>query len=626
MWHGVWRPDWGDEKTQVRFEWPLLRRVFAYFIPYWPRAGLVIACIVLGALLGLAPVYVTKDLVDFLAPGGHAGAFSLGPIHGRAGGALHGNGVTVVALLVAVMIVASLAGGLVGVVQSYFSNTISQGIMFDLRNQLFARMLRQSVSFFTRTRTGDVMSRLSNDVNGVQSVVSDTVFNLVQNLITLAVTIGAMVQLDWKLTIAALAVVPAFMLPTRRVGRATFDARKRTQGKLSELTAYMQEVLGISGILLVKAFVRQRAENKRFRALNADLRDLNVRQAMIGRWFFMLMGVLGTAGPAVLWLYGGYLVVTGQLASVGTVVTFATVLLAKLYGPVGSIANLQVNVVGSLALFQRLFEYLDLPLEIEDRPGARELADVAGRVEFEDVTFSYATKGRPALDSVSFSIEPGQLVALVGRSGAGKTTVTSLIPRFYEPQRGVVRVDGQDIRDVTLESLGRQIGIVFQDTFLFHASVRDNLLYVRPEASEEEMVAAARAAYIHDFIESLPQGYDTLVGERGHRLSGGEKQRLAIARVILKDPRILILDEATSNLDSESERFIQAALKPLFEGRTSIVIAHRLSTILAADQILVFDKGRLVEQGRHFDLLSKPGVYARLYESQFRTEGQLVAG
>ena len=347
---------------------------------------------------------------------------------------------------------------------------------------------------------------------------------------------------------------------------------------------------------------------------------------MIGRWFFMLMGVLGTAGPAVLWLYGGYLVVTGQLASVGTVVTFATVLLAKLYGPVGSIANLQVNVVGSLALFQRLFEYLDLPLEIEDRPGARELADVAGRVEFEDVTFSYATKGRPALDSVSFSIEPGQLVALVGRSGAGKTTVTSLIPRFYEPQRGVVRVDGQDIRDVTLESLGRQIGIVFQDTFLFHASVRDNLLYVRPEASEEEMVAAARAAYIHDFIESLPQGYDTLVGERGHRLSGGEKQRLAIARVILKDPRILILDEATSNLDSESERFIQAALKPLFEGRTSIVIAHRLSTILAADQILVFDKGRLVEQGRHFDLLSKPGVYARLYESQFRTEGQLVAG
>ncbi|MGH7775746.1 MAG: ABC transporter ATP-binding protein, partial [Candidatus Dormibacterales bacterium] len=488
MWHGVWRPDWGDEKTQVRFEWPLMRRVFSYFIPYSRRAALVLGCILVGAVLGLAPVYVTKDLVDFLAPGprGGAGAFDLGPIHGQAGGALHGGGVAVVLLLVAVMIVASLAGGLIGVVQSYFSNTISQGIMYDLRNQLFARMLRQSVAFFTRTRTGDVMSRLSNDVNGVQSVVSDTVFNLVMNVVTLAVTIGAMVQLDWKLTIAALAVVPAFMLPTRRVGRATFDARKRTQGKLSELTAYMQEVLGISGILLVKAFVRQRAENGRFRTLNASLRDLNVRQTMIGRWFFMLMGVLGTAGPAVLWLYGGYLVVSGQLASVGTVVTFATVLLAKLYGPVGSIANLQVNVVGSLALFQRLFEYLDLPLEIDDRPGAHELADASGRVDFEDVTFAYGAKGRPALESVSFSIEPGELVALVGPSGAGKTTVTSLIPRFYEPQRGVVRVDGEDIRDVTLESLGRQIGIVFQDTFLFHASVRENLLYVRPEATQEE--------------------------------------------------------------------------------------------------------------------------------------------
>ncbi|MGH7904279.1 MAG: ABC transporter ATP-binding protein [Candidatus Dormibacteraceae bacterium] len=620
MWHGVWRPDWGEDAPQARFEWPLLQRVFSYFGPYWAKASLVIALILVGAVVGLAPVYVTKDLVDFLSRRPTAAGLLLPHKQVFAIGPFQGQGVEVVLVLVVILILAAVIGGLLGVLQSYFSNTISQGIMYDLRNQLFRRILRQSVAFFTRTRTGDVMSRLSNDVNGVQSVVSDTVFSLIQNAITLAVTIGAMVQLDWKLTIAALAVVPAFMMPTRRVGRATFNARKRTQSKLSELTAYMQEVLGISGILLVKAFVRQEAESRKFRGLNGDLRDLNVRQTMIGRWFFMLMAVLGTAGPAVLWLYGGYLIISGQLSSVGTVVTFATVLLAKLYGPVGSIANLQVNVIGSLALFQRLFEYLDLPLEITDRAGARDLGQASGGVDFEQVSFSYGPKGRPALQDVSFAIEPGQLIALVGPSGAGKTTVTSLLPRFYDPQAGVIRIDGIDIRDLTLESLGRQIGIVFQDTFLFHSSIRDNLLYVRPEASEEEIVAAARAAYIHDFIESLPQGYETLVGERGHRLSGGEKQRLAIARVILKDPRILILDEATSNLDSESERFIQAALQPLFQGRTSIVIAHRLSTILAADQILVLDRGRLVERGTHFDLLTGQGVYSRLYESQFRTD------
>jgi ATP-binding cassette subfamily B protein len=500
--------------------------------------------------------------------------------------------------------------------------------MFDLRNQLFGRMLSQSVAFFTRTRTGDVMSRLSNDVNGVQSVVSDTIFSLINNLVVLGSTVALMIAYDWRLTIAALLVIPAFVLPTQRVGRTTFDARKQTQGKLSELTAYMQEVLGISGILLVKAFVTQARESARFRRLNADLRDLNVRQAMIGRWFFMLMGVLGTAGPAVLWLFGGYLVLTGQ-ASVGVVVTFATVLLSRLYGPVASLANLQVNVIGSLALFQRLFEYLDLPVEIQDRPGATVLHHAAGAAAFEQVSFTYSSAVEPALQDVSFSIEPGQLAALVGPSGAGKTTVTSLLPRFYDPQQGTIRIDGHDIRDLTLESLGQQIGMVFQDTYLFHSSVRENLLYARPDATEAEMIAAATAAHAHEFIAALPDGYDTVVGERGHRLSGGEKQRVAIARVILKDPRILILDEATSNLDSESEYLIQAALKPLFRGRTSIVIAHRLSTILAADVILVFDRGRLVEQGNHYRLLQQGGLYARLYERQFqpleRAAGELLA-
>jgi ATP-binding cassette subfamily B protein len=598
-WHGGFH----EPEPGVKLEWPLLKRVFSYFIPYWRLALIVLACIGAAAGLGLVPAIVTRDLIDYLT-GSHD---RFGPV----------------ALLIGILVASSVVGGLIGVVQSYFSNRISQSIMFDLRNQLFDRVLKQSIAFFTATRTGDVMSRLSNDVNGVQSVVSDTIFSLVNNVVILASTVVLMLALDWKLTIAALVVLPAFLLPTLRVGKATFQARKATQGKLSEMTAYMQETLGISGMQLVKAFVRQAAETLRFRQLNDDLRVLNIRQSMIGRWFFMLMGVLGTAGPAVLWLFGGYLVVTGQ-ESLGTVVTFATVLLGRLYGPVGSLANMQVNVVGSLALFQRIFEYMDLPVTIDQKPKALDLQQARGQVQFDQVTFRYGQSDRPAVKNVSFTIEPGQLAALVGPTGAGKTTITSLLPRFYDPQLGAIRMDGHDVRDLTLESLGSQVGMVFQDTFLFHTSIRDNLLYARPDATEAEMIAAAKAAYIHDFIQSLPEGYDTVVGERGHRLSGGEKQRVAIARVILKNPRVLILDEATSNLDSESEHLIQVALRPLFEGRTSLVIAHRLSTILAADLILVMEHGELVEQGRHGDLLKQDGLYARLYHRQFETADQLA--
>ena len=598
-----WHHGFHEPEADVKLEWPLLRRVFSYFLPYWSLALVVLACIGVGAALGLVPALVTQHLINYLTgPAGHFGF---------------------VALLIGLLVGSSLLAGLIGVLQSYFSNRISQSIMFDLRNQLFDRVLKQSIAFFTATRTGDVMSRLSNDVNGVQSVVSDTIFSLVNNVVILVSTVVLMFALDWRLTIAALLVLPAFLLPTRRVGKATFQARKATQGKLAEMTAYMQETLGISGMQLVKAFVKQAAETFRFRKLNDELRVLNIRQSMIGRWFFMLMGVLGTAGPAVLWLFGGYLVVTGQ-ESLGTVVTFATVLLARLYGPVGSLANMQVNVVGSLALFQRIFEYMDLPVEIDEKPDGVRLQQARGAVQFDHVVFRYPSGDKPALKDVSFQIEPGQLAAIVGPTGAGKTTVTSLLPRFYDPQLGAVRLDGYDVRDLTLESMGKQIGMVFQDTFLFHASIRENLLYAKPEATEAEMIAAAKAAYIHDFIQSLPQGYDTVVGERGHRLSGGEKQRVAIARVILKDPRVLILDEATSNLDSESEHLIQVALRPLFAGRTSLVIAHRLSTILAADVILVMDQGELVEQGRHSDLLKQDGLYARLYHRQFEAAVELA--
>jgi ATP-binding cassette, subfamily B, bacterial len=398
-----------------------------------------------------------------------------------------------------------------------------------------------------------------------------------------------------------------------------YTARAATQRKQAELTAHLQEILGISGALLAKAFVRERDEQAHFRRTSGELRRLEIRASMIGRRFSTLMRVLQTTGPALIILAGGWLVIH-QGTSVGTVFVFATVLTQRFGMAAGALGETQVNLVGSLALFRRIFTVLDFPCDIADRPGARDLSTVDGTIELERVTFAYPTQPTPALEDFSARIQSGRLIALVGPSGAGKTTLTTLIPRFYDPQQGRVLIDGHDVRDLALASLRSHIGIVFQDTFLFHASIRANLLYARPDATEDDLVAAARAAYIHDFIAELPDGYDTIVGERGHRLSGGEKQRIAIARVILKDARILILDEATSNLDSVSEQLIQAALKPLFTGRTSIVIAHRLSTILAADQILVLDGGRLVEHGTHHELYERGGLYATLYEQQFRTD------
>ncbi len=589
--------------AEASLEWPLLKRVLRYFGPYWPHGLLALTTIVLGSGLGLVPAIVTKTLIDRVL---------------RAGASFR-----LVALVVAAGVLAGLGEGLLGVLRSYIQNAIAQGIMYDLRNQLFSRLVDQSIAFFTRVKTGDILSRLSSDVSGVQSVVSDTIFSLLTNAFLIGSTAAYMAYLDWRLTVVSLVVLPLFVLPTRQVGRATFANRRQSQEKLGEMNQYVAETLGISGIQLVKAFTRGRAERARFRGLTDELRRINIRTMLIGRWFYAMMGFLATGGPAVLWLVGGYLVVTRQ-ASLGTVVTFATVLLARLYGPVSQVASLHVNVIGSLALFQRIFEYLDLEVRVADRPGAAPLSGVRGGIRFEGVTFAYGSRSRPALRDVSFAVQPGQLVALVGPSGAGKTTITSLIPRFYDPQEGAVRIDGHDLRDVTLESVGEQVGIVFQDTFLFHATVRENLLYARPEATDLELRAVCRSAYLEHVIDALPDGYDTVVGERGHRLSGGEKQRLAIARVILKDPRILVLDEATSNLDTESERLIQAALQPLFRGRTSVVIAHRLSTVLAADQILVMERGRLVEQGSHRDLLARGGLYARLYRLQFEPEVRAV--
>lgn len=590
--------DWGDDDGRS-VDRALVRRVLGYFRPYWRAALVALGCIATGALLGLAPALVFRALIDYL--GGSEPSFG------------H------VAVLVAAGVAAAVVGGLVGLLQSYEEERISQGIIFDLREQVFDRLVHQSVGFYTSNRAGEVMSRIGNDVNGIENVVADTVFGVVRNAIVASTTLALMVSFDWRLTLVALMLLPSVAIPMRRAGRRVYVARGRTQSKLAEMTAYLQEVLGISGALLVKAFVRERDEQARFGRTNDELRHLEIDASMIARRFSTLMSVLQQAAPALILLAGGWLVVDGD-TTVGTVFVFATVLMQRFGMAAGSLGETQVNLTGSLALFRRIFTVLDHPADVADAPGARPLPQVTGTLTLERVTFAYPGQGRPALGDFSAHVEPGQLVALVGPSGAGKTTLTTLIPRFYDPQAGRLLIDGHDLRELTLESLRRHIGIVFQDTFLFHASIRDNLLYARPDATEDELVAAARSAYMHELIVSLPDGYDTIVGERGHRLSGGEKQRMAIARVILKDPRILLLDEATSNLDTVSEQLIQAALAPLFAGRTSVVIAHRLSTILAADTILVLDRGRLFEQGTHAELLDNDGLYATLYHHQFRSD------
>lgn len=592
--------DWDDDGT-VRPTRRLALRTLRYFGPHKARGLLVIGCITVQSALGLAPALVFKSLIDYLA-------------HPT-------RGYLPVLLLVIAGIGAVTIGGLIGVAQSYVSNLISQHIVAQVRREVFDSLIDQPVGFFTSTRAGDILSRLNNDVGGVESVVTDTVFGLVSNLLTGVATLVLMVGFSWPLTLFVLAMIPLVALPTRRAGRLTYQARVRTQDKMGQLSAYLQETLGISGILLLKAFGKQPAARAEFGRLNDELRQLEIRQGLVARWFRMLMNTLQNTGPALIMAFGGWLVVSGH-TTVGTVFVFATVLGQRLAGAVSSLATLHVDVTGSLALFGRLFAYIDRPPEITDAPDAIDLGTVDGAVGLDAVTFTYPGADRPALDEVSVEIAPGELVALVGPSGAGKTTLTMLVPRFYDPQGGRVLVDGRDLRSVSLATLTRHIGIVFQDTFLFHASIAENLRYACPDATDADLVTAARAANLHEFVTSLPDGYNTVVGERGHRLSGGEKQRVAIARVILKDPRILILDEATSNLDTVSEQLIQAALRPLFTGRTSIVIAHRLSTVLAADRILVLDRGRLVEQGSHTDLLALGGLYATLYEHQFRPQPQ----
>jgi ATP-binding cassette subfamily B protein len=515
--------------------------------------------------------------------------------------------------------------------------------MNDLRLALYRHLQWMPLRFFTETRTGEIQSRIANDVGGVQSVVTDTAASLLSNFATVATTVVAMLILDWRLTALSLALLPVFAYITYRVGKVRREVSTLTQRSMAEMSAITEESLSVSGILLSKTFGQQEASIERFRAESQRLGDLQVRGQMIGRWFFALIGTFFSIMPAFVYLVAGVLIIGGDTGvSIGTIVAFTT-LQSRLFFPLGQLLNVQVEIQGALALFDRIFEYLEMEHEITDSPEAVDLspATMRGEVRFEEVSFRYPVaesqvaaaeetaeaeaEGRAvptaiqpfALTDISFAAAPGELVALVGPSGSGKTTTTYLIPRLYDVDRGSVTIDGVDVRGISLQSLGREIGFVTQETYLFHDSILANLRYAKPEATMNEIEAAARAAAIHERIGELPDGYDTVVGERGYKLSGGEKQRVAIARVLLKDPRILILDEATSALDTVSERLIQAALQRLMEGRTTIAIAHRLSTILRADQILVMARGRIVERGTHDELIRQEGLYAKLSAEQF---------
>ncbi|MBI2764298.1 MAG: ABC transporter ATP-binding protein [Chloroflexi bacterium] len=578
--------------------WPTLRRALALHRPHLALVIVLLLTIVATALLGLAPPLLLQRIIDDALKPGNGNGFEL----------------NVLIALMAVLVGISALGG---VLQSYLSNTVGQAVMYDLRSALYRHLSGMSLRWFTANRTGEVLSRVSNDVGGVQSVVSDTLSGVVGNVITVVSTFAVMLALDWRLALFSVGFLPLFIIPARRVGNIQRDLVSASQEELATLNSQMQETLSVSGALLVKTFGRQASEMDRFDASARRIRQLNIRRAMVGRWFMITMGLFGSLAPVVVYWYGGHRVIGGE-TSLGTVVTFAA-LLQRLFGPTTGLLNVNVTVLSSLALFERLFDYLDLEQEIADRPGAVDLRGVRGDLRFDNVTFGYLP-GTPTLHGLSFEVPAGKFAAFVGHSGAGKTTAAYLVPRLYDADEGRVTIDGHDIRDITQASLSGAIGMVNQEPFLFHSTIRENLRYAREDATDDEIERAARAANIHDFIAALPHGYETVVGERGYRLSGGEKQRVAIARALLKDPAILILDEATSSVDSATERAIQDALERLTRGRTVLAIAHRLSTVLAADIILVLDHGRLVEQGTHAELLARGGIYASLYTQQFAPE------
>ncbi|WP_274654740.1 ABC transporter ATP-binding protein [Paenibacillus humicola] len=579
-------------------------RVLRLFLPYWKQLSVVLALALASAISGLWAPIAMRAIVDEAIPK---------------------KDIPMLALYTFIMVASPVSMGALNVWQSYLNNKVGQSVMRDLRYGLFRNLQRQSLAFFTRSRSGEIIQRITGDVQSVQSTLTGTIVSAITQSVTIVATFIILLRLDWGLALVSMVWLPMLIIPTRKVARLRKSLQRETQAVRGEMSAMLAEHFSVSGVLLTRLFGRERGQERRFVDKNEDVLARELRLGLIGRWFGVLTRVTSPVSAAVIYLYGGWSVMHGHM-SLGDVVAFVS-LVGRLYDPITTLLGLHVDLSASLGVMGRIFEYIDMEPEIKDGPDAQPLKAAKGEIEFRHVSFAYRP-GKYALRDVSFRLEAGKMLALVGPSGAGKSTLIHLIARLADVSKGEILIDGRELNRITMESLRGQMAYVTQDPFLFYGTVEDNLRFSKEDATLEEMEEACRKAYIHDYIVSLPDGYQTIVGERGHRLSGGERQRMAIARAILKNPRILILDEATSHLDSQSEAYVQEALERLMERRTTIVIAHRLSTILAADRIVALEAGRIAEEGTHAELLARGGLYAMLYRTQFASDaaGKQPAG